>query len=293
MVFAEISNEMNLPVGYALLMNIVGLLLIFTGAVVYRKMLRETVRSGGHVRGDLLGLPDTLVAGTLATLFITLIVSQWVMPVAASSGHAPPGSPQSANGLKIIYEALAFALPIGAIIVLLIVRGVSIVTLFGLKRVGLVRAICTAAVLLLLLLPLLFVIMYVTGQLLGGHAEQQTLVKTYREAAKAGRSEIIWQVIVTAVVIAPICEEILFRGYFYPTLKRVVGPVPAALGISLLFALVHNSAVGFPVLTVLALGFTLAYEWSGSIFIPIFMHAWFNAANLALMWWQTQQGATP
>ena len=293
MVFAEISNEMNLPVGYALLMNIVGLLLIFTGAVVYRKMLRETVRSGGHVRGDLLGLPDTLVAGTLATLFITLIVSQWVMPVPTGTGHAPAGSPQSANGLKIIYEALAFALPIGAIIVLLIVRGVSIVTLFGLKRVGLVRAICTAAVLLLLLLPLLFVIMYVTGQLLGGHAEQQTLVKTYREAAKAGRSEIIWQVIVTAVVIAPICEEILFRGYFYPTLKRVVGPVPAALGISLLFALVHNSAVGFPVLTVLALGFTLAYEWSGSIFIPIFMHAWFNAANLALMWWQTPQGATP
>jgi membrane protease YdiL (CAAX protease family) len=45
-----------------------------------------------------------------------------------------------------------------------------------------------------------------------------------------------------------------------------------------------------PGLTVLALGLTLAYEWSGSILVSIFMHAWFNATTLLVMWWAIQRG---
>ena len=169
----------------------------------------------------------------------------------------------------------------------------SLPVVFGLKHVGVFRALGSAAGLVVLLLPVIMVVTAVSYQFLGEHAEQQEMVKTFREAAKTGKHGIVWQVILTATLIAPITEELLFRGYFYPVLKRVAGPVPAAIGISLLFGAVHNNAAGFPVLTVLALGITLAYEWSGSILVPMFMHACFNSAMLALMWWQTFHGVSP
>ncbi len=293
MLFASIQNEIKLPAEYALLINAAGLCLLFVGIFTYRKMLRRVGTRGGLVRSDLLGLPDTLITATLVLLLLLLVVMQWVLPAAPKAAPVADGPGHPAPSLKIIYDSLAFALPIVAILALLIARGVSTVTLFGLKRVGLVRALGTAVGLLLLLLPLLVVASGITSQLLGGHSEPQSLVKTYQDAAKAGRAEIVWQVMISAVIIAPITEEILFRGYFYPTLKRIAGPLPAALGISLLFGAVHVTALGFPVLTILALSLTLSYEWSGSLLVPMFMHAWFNAANLLLMWWQASHGSTP
>jgi membrane protease YdiL (CAAX protease family) len=141
-----------------------------------------------------------------------------------------------------------------------------------------------------MLLPLFMLVTSIAYQFLDGHTESQELVKIYQHAAKTGKSEVLWQVLVAAVIIAPVTEEILFRGYFYGVLKRFAGPVPAALGVSLLFGAIHNNALGFPGLTLLALGLTLAYEWSGSILVSIFMHAWFNATSLLVMWWATNRG---
>ena len=71
------------------------------------------------------------------------------------------------------------------------------------------------------------------------------------------------------------------------------GPVPAlargrswalAAGLAaLLFALAHfNLASALP-LFVLALGLSLAYVASGSLWVPILMHALFNTFSLALL----------
>ena len=46
---------------------------------------------------------------------------------------------------------------------------------------------------------------------------------------------------ITATIMAPIVEETVFRGYFYPTLKRYLGPVASCLLVSLLFAATHGS----------------------------------------------------
>ena len=191
-------------------------------------------------------------------------------------------------GLQVVSIVVFLALPV--LLALLVARGISLPALFGLKRVGLARAFGTAAGLIVLLLPLFMLVTFVAYQFLDGHAEQQEMVKTFREAAKTGKSEILWQVMLSAVVIAPITEEFLFRGYFYPVLKRIAGPVPAALGISLLFGAVHHNALGMPGLTLLALGLTLAYEWSGSLLVSVFMHAWFNAISLFAMWWAARHG---
>jgi membrane protease YdiL (CAAX protease family) len=115
-------------------------------------------------------------------------------------------------------------------------------------------------------------------------------VKIYQHAAKTGDSSIIWQVVIAAVGIAPISEEILFRGYIYPVFKRLIGAPPAALGAAVLFAAIHNNALGFPGLTLLALALTLTYEFTGSLLVSVFMHAWFNGISLLAMWWSARHG---
>ena len=79
-----------------------------------------------------------------------------------------------------------------------------------------------------------------------------------------------------AVVLAPVFEEFLFRGFAYPALKQRIGPWPAMAIVSAVFALSHFHAPSLPALMLLAIGLVLAYELTGSLITPITMHAVFN-----------------
>ena len=280
MTVATIAKEIPLTPDQAFPIFAVALCLLVACGIVYRKLLRRIRIRGGLVRSDLFGLPDTIMVGIFVVLMLLALAMQWLLP-----------SRVGGAGLQVVSSVLFLSLPV--ILALLVVRGINLPIVFGLKRVGLFRALGIAAGLIVLLLPVIMLVTAIAYQFLDGHEEQQEMVTKFHEAAKEGKREIIWQVILTAALIAPITEEFLFRGYFYPVLKRVAGPVPAAIGISLLFGAVHNNAAGFPVLTVLALALTLAYEWSGSILVSIFMHACFNSTMLALMWWQSLHGVNP
>lgn len=86
-----------------------------------------------------------------------------------------------------------------------------------------------------------------------------------------------------AVVVAPIFEEILFRGLLYPFLKRRWGQTTAALLVSALFAVVHFHVPAMLPLFVLGMALVLVYEASDSLTAPITLHAAFNAANLLML----------
>lgn len=82
---------------------------------------------------------------------------------------------------------------------------------------------------------------------------------------------------VLAVTIVPVIEEALFRGLVQTTIRTYLGrPWPAIAITSVLFASVHGNPEHWPALFVLAMGMGYAYEASGSLFRPIFMHALFN-----------------
>jgi membrane protease YdiL (CAAX protease family) len=88
--------------------------------------------------------------------------------------------------------------------------------------------------------------------------------------------------VVMAVVVAPIVEEMLFRGLFQTTIRSYLQrPWPAIVLTSILFASIHPYVSHWPSLFVLALGLGYAYERSGSLLRPIFMHALFNGINVA------------
>ena len=94
-----------------------------------------------------------------------------------------------------------------------------------------------------------------------------------------------------AVVVAPIAEEALFRGILLPLLVRRFG---ATIGLGLValgFAALHGDAGSFPGLAVLSVALSLAYARTGTILVPMAMHALFNAANLALILALIRSGA--
>jgi len=99
---------------------------------------------------------------------------------------------------------------------------------------------------------------------------------------------------VVAAVIAPVLEELLFRGLVQTMIgsyldtrrestieNRESRKAWVAIFISsALFAIVHANAGHWPALFVLGVCLGYAYEKSGSLFRPIFIHSIFNATSL-------------
>ncbi|MDD5065160.1 MAG: type II CAAX endopeptidase family protein [Phycisphaerae bacterium] len=88
-------------------------------------------------------------------------------------------------------------------------------------------------------------------------------------------------IIVTAIAIVPVFEEMLFRGLFQTMLRSILAkPWPSIAISSGLFVLAHSNAGHWPALFVLSVCMGYSYEKSGSLLRPIFIHAIFNAISI-------------
>jgi membrane protease YdiL (CAAX protease family) len=280
--FAAIENAVQ-PLTQPQLMA-VGVL-VFGALLIYARYFQRLAIHGPQTRPDLLGLPEML-AGTLimALLAITLIARTFGSPA------PPPNLPLD----RLLLDNMAnMALPALAIIILVLARGGSLGSVFGVRKVGLFRAIATGVFLALLALPLTYGAKAITVWLTASQEAPQVLVQKFNSAVTGGDTRLVGLIALSACAIAPITEEVLFRGTFYPMLARGFGRGPAAFVSALLFGLVHDTFTDVPGLTVLALCFTLAYELTGSLLVPIFMHASFNSLSLLVMWWQARAGIAP
>lgn len=86
---------------------------------------------------------------------------------------------------------------------------------------------------------------------------------------------------VLVVLIAPVTEEIIFRGFLVGGLARRVGPLLAALVSALLFAAVHADLGSLIPFTLIGLVFTFIYLRSGSLTSVILAHFLFNVIGYA------------
>ena len=129
-------------------------------------------------------------------------------------------------------------------------------------------------------LTLVFAVYAQVARLLG----RQPTLQPVAELLNTTRSGLVAVLIVLfAVVVAPLFEEVYFRGFAYPALKQRWGPGRALALVSALFALVHFHEPSLVPLFTLALGLGLSYELSGSLWAPITMHALFNMTNVATL----------
>lgn len=102
--------------------------------------------------------------------------------------------------------------------------------------------------------------------------------------------DLLIQVIISAVVLAPLFEEIIFRGVLQTGLLNLLGRHrwAAILLTSFVFSITHWWAVsyhGLIPLFVVGLVFGYIYERTGSLFAAILTHALFNALNIAITLW--------
>lgn len=85
---------------------------------------------------------------------------------------------------------------------------------------------------------------------------------------------------VVAIVAAPLMEELFFRGFLYPVLRRL-GTAFAVLATALAFAIVHGTQYGWAwqamlVMFIVGLVLTTARARSGSVAVSFLMHAGYN-----------------
>ena len=167
---------------------------------------------------------------------------------------------------------------------------VSLADTFGFNRNNTGRCLMLGLVTGLGLVLISMVLALLTSQLihaLGDQAQPQKLVTLIaEESAKKENIPTLIFFVVMAVVVAPIAEEILFRGILYPAIKQIGYPRLAAIGTALLFALFHVNLLTFASLTVVALGLIALYEFTDNLLAPITAHAVFNASNLIMLFWR-------
>ncbi|HVM61568.1 MAG TPA: CPBP family intramembrane glutamic endopeptidase [Verrucomicrobiae bacterium] len=162
-------------------------------------------------------------------------------------------------------------------------RGIDWRRAIGLRRVAPARAIGFGATCFLAVLPPVFVVIAGYSQfcrLVGIREETQDIVASL---ATSDSMAVVVLIAVFAVVVAPVFEEFLFRGFAYPVLKRRWGALTALMVVSVAFAAIHFDLSSLAPLFALAVGLGLAYELTGSLLTPITMHALFNTANVAMI----------
>jgi membrane protease YdiL (CAAX protease family) len=87
----------------------------------------------------------------------------------------------------------------------------------------------------------------------------------------------------TVVVLAPVFEELVFRGVLLPFFVNRAGLLPGIALLSLLFAGLHLHIPSLVPLFLLSAVFSLAYARTRSLLVPIGMHILFNSVTVMLL----------
>jgi membrane protease YdiL (CAAX protease family) len=99
---------------------------------------------------------------------------------------------------------------------------------------------------------------------------------------------VLLAVLFVSVVLAPVFEEMVFRGFFQTLFLSFTGRAWLSIAVSSsFFVMTHLNAGHWPGLFALSVAMGYSYEKSGSLFRPIFIHAFFNATSVAATWLQT------
>ena len=91
-----------------------------------------------------------------------------------------------------------------------------------------------------------------------------------------------WVAVLAIVILAPIAEELFFRGVVFNAYLRERGPRLAYIGSAALFAVIHLSIVALLPIFLLGLALAWVYDRTGSLLAPIVMHAVVNGISVAI-----------
>ena len=257
-------------------------LALLIGVAAY-KWIRQTRPSagwntGGQVDAYPFIIPDGLVVAAISVLLLGGL--QQATPVSADASAPPPELSASNMFLSILFQLFICAV---LLFYLRAVRNLNPLELFGLNRLNLRRIVSSAGI---FMIPTFLLVMLTSAgitQWMEGfwpNMGSQDSVEAFRNSKDPLAKGML---VIAAVIVAPIVEETMFRGFIYGVIKRFTDSWFAALCSALLFAVVHLHVGSLVPLTVLALVFCAAYEFTGSLAVSMVMHGLFNGGSILLM----------
>ena len=130
----------------------------------------------------------------------------------------------------------------------------------------------------LMIMPLVLLIGWLMNEIIGDQGGSNPLLDLVLNS-----DEIIplLLLLITTVVLAPVFEELVFRGVLLPVLVSKVGRTGGVLLSALIFALAHLSVGELPPLFVLGVGLGLMRLSSGRLFPCALMHSLWNGVTFA------------
>ncbi|WP_269624441.1 CPBP family intramembrane glutamic endopeptidase [Prochlorococcus marinus] len=128
----------------------------------------------------------------------------------------------------------------------------------------------------LMIMPLVLLIGWLMNEVIGDQGGSNPLLELV-----LGSDEFIplFLLLITTVVLAPVFEELVFRGILLPVLVSKVGQISGVLLSALIFALAHLSVGELPPLFVLGIGLGLMRLSSGRLFPCAVMHSLWNGVT--------------
>jgi len=129
---------------------------------------------------------------------------------------------------------------------------------------------------------------HLVSELLGSEPPQRLAHGTLRQIADPEMMRHVgwWLTILVVTIGAPITEEIVFRGFLQTGLARATRSHGLGILVStVLFVLVHVGIADWQAmlpLAALSLGMGYAYARTGTIWVPIVVHALFNLLNIVM-----------
>ncbi len=214
----------------------------------------------------------------LATAFaVSLVLRPVLHRLAAASGW-------SMNSFLVVLQSLLFHwIGLAAVVGLLAQRRLPWRSAFGLYPATLLHKAGCGVLILLGTMPVLVVATLLYNLILQGFGFQPTLQDV---AFIISDETSVWMRVyffLLAVVLAPLFEEILFRGILLPALAKRFGATASTVAISLLFAGIHGHVPSLVPLFILSVSLCMAYIGTGSLATSIAMHALFNGVTVTLL----------
>ena len=221
----------------------------------------------------------------LIRLFASMLIGMVLVTWLNSIQGLPPSQ---VKYLTLAVGTLSFLHGMALLLTYFLLRdqGLSWDAAFGLRSPGSGRTLGLAVLVALAVLPTAWSLGQLSAKVMNWvdvppvvQAPVELLQSTTTTPTKVGIG-------LLAIVVAPLVEELVFRGLIYPTLKQNGFPRLALWGTSLLFAAIHNNLMILLPLTFLAVVLTLLYEATDNLLGPIVAHSLFNFVNF--FWVVTQ-----
>lgn len=250
-------------------------------AVLVYGLLRSRAQLAWNFQGNVLARPYNVLDGMAALLLLTIMgASFFVAPTERGGATGTDGSPECMSSV-VILVGMVFNLVICSFIItyLRLFRDLHPPELFGLRHMPVHHALLWGLLCILVTYAVVVGVATLKGDASQNQTPQET-VKAFRESTDIG-----FRILMSfmAIVIAPVTEELIFRGFVYGVVKRFTDRWFATVFSAVMFSIVHGHVGSAPELFVLGVGFALAYEQTGSLLVPVFMHMYFNAFNIAVM----------